>query len=126
MPDEEELPENLRSVLGHDKRHESIIDRNKDLTKTAIKAMLQNDKEKEKRIHEDQRKRDEEEMLGKLGNDAFNIVIKPKYQLDKRLKVDRECQQPSSKLYIGLGWDEDSQTNRKHYRKFYDDELENI
>jgi hypothetical protein len=25
-----------------------------------------------------------------------------------------------------LGWDEDRETKRKHYRRFYPDELENI
>ena len=49
----------------------------------------------------------------------------PTYKLDTRLKVDREQDPPSSKLYIGLGWDEDSTTKRKHYRQFYNDELEN-
>ena len=61
-----------------------------------------------------------------MGLDAFQVVIMPKYKKDPRLKVDRECDQPSKKLYVGLGWDEDSQTKRKHYRKFYGDELENI
>ena len=29
-------------------------------------------------------------------------------------------------MYIGLGWDEDATTKRKHYRRFYPDELENV
>jgi hypothetical protein len=29
-------------------------------------------------------------------------------------------------LYIGLGWDEDRTTKRRHYRKYYGDELENV
>ena len=65
-------------------------------------------------------------MVTILGNDAFSIVIKPQYRKDPRLKVDREHNHPSSKLYLGLGWDEDSATQRKHYRKFFTDELENI
>jgi hypothetical protein len=28
-------------------------------------------------------------------------------------------------LFIGLGWDEDATTKRKHYRKYFADELEN-
>ena len=28
-------------------------------------------------------------------------------------------------MFIGLGWDEDETTKRKHYRSFYPDELEN-
>jgi len=33
---------------------------------------------------------------------------------------------PPESLYIGLGWDENATTKRKHYRRFYHDELENI
>lgn len=29
-------------------------------------------------------------------------------------------------MFIGLGWDEDKDTNRRHYRRFYPDELENV
>jgi len=29
-------------------------------------------------------------------------------------------------MYLGLGWDEDRTTKRKHYRQYYQDELENI
>lgn len=50
----------------------------------------------------------------------------PKYKLDERLKVDREVDPPPGAIYIGLGWDEDHNTKRKHYRQYYQDELENI
>jgi len=50
----------------------------------------------------------------------------PKYKQDARLKVDREEAAPPNAVYIGLGWDEDRHTNRKHYRQYYTDELENI
>lgn len=33
---------------------------------------------------------------------------------------------PPSAVYIGLGWDEDRNTKRKHYRQYYSDELENV
>jgi hypothetical protein len=29
-------------------------------------------------------------------------------------------------LFLGLGWDEDATTDRKHYRRYYPDELENV
>jgi hypothetical protein len=29
-------------------------------------------------------------------------------------------------MFIGLGWDEDMETKRRHYRRFYPDELENV
>lgn len=50
----------------------------------------------------------------------------PSYTQDKRLKVDREINQPHKAMYIGLGWDEDRETKRKHYRQFYENELEFI
>lgn len=53
------------------------------------------------------------------------MIIMPKYKLDQRLQVDREVDPPSKTLYIGLGWDETSGQGRKHYRQFYNDELEN-
>ena len=45
---------------------------------------------------------------------------------DEILDVDRECNKPPESVFIGLGWDVDSTTKRKHYRRFYTDELENI
>ena len=29
-------------------------------------------------------------------------------------------------MFLGLGWDEDKDTGRRHYRRFYPDELENV
>jgi hypothetical protein len=48
------------------------------------------------------------------------------YELDERLNAFRECNIPPDTLYIGLGWDETPEQGRKHYRKFYPDELENV
>ena len=33
---------------------------------------------------------------------------------------------PPESQYIAVGWDEDATTERKHYRRFYPDELENV
>lgn len=62
----------------------------------------------------------------KQGDDAHKIIVLPKYKQDQRLKVDREVDPPPAAVYVGLGWDEDRHTHRKHYRQFYPDELENI
>lgn len=48
-----------------------------------------------------------------------------KYKMDERLKVDREVDAPPPTLFMPLGWDEFTGQGRKHYRKFYKDELEN-
>ena len=78
----------------------------------------------EKRIKDDERTRAKEELL-RSGEDASKTIVFPKYKLDDRLKVYKEYEAPSDKLYIPLGWDETRDQNRKHYRKFYEDELEN-
>ena len=78
----------------------------------------------EKRIIEDERQRAEEDLI-KEGADTSKTIIMPQYKLDERLKVDREVNPPPSNLFIGLGWDEDRNTKRKHYRLYFNDELEN-
>jgi hypothetical protein len=50
----------------------------------------------------------------------------PKYKRDKELDVDREIDAPPESLFIGLGWDEDETTLRKHYRRYYPQELEKV
>lgn len=60
------------------------------------------------------------------GNSSAANIIMPKYKKDEILDCDREISKPPETLYIGLGWDEDSTTERKHYRRFFNDELENV
>ena len=79
----------------------------------------------EKRIVEDERIRAQEELNRSGAGDSTKSIIMPKYAKDARLKVDREVNPPPTALYIPLGWDEDSTTRRKHYRLYYNDELEN-
>jgi len=79
----------------------------------------------EKRMLNDERQRAIEEMMQE-GDDPFQMIIMPKYAKDKRLQVYREINPPKDSLYIGLGWDKDQHTKRKHYRQYYNDELENI
>lgn len=85
---------------------------------------MQQAKASEKRIENDERMKASEEMSNN-GVDANETVIMPRYCPDPRLKVDKEFGAPAKELYIPLGWDEDSTTKRKHYRQFYNDELEN-
>lgn len=60
------------------------------------------------------------------GNSSAANIITPQYERDAILDCDREIKKPPETLYIALGWDEDSTTERKHYRRFYNDELENV
>lgn len=80
-----------------------------------MKKQLEEDKQLEKRLQNDERVRAQEDLI-KQGDDAHKIVIMPKYKQDPRLKVDREVNPPPNAVYIGLGWDEDRNTHRKHYR----------
>lgn len=77
-----------------------------------------------KRAEADDRQRAREEANQK-GDSGIQPVVMPKYALDERLKVMREVDPPPAALFIGLGWDEDDTTKRKHYRIYYPDELEN-
>lgn len=38
----------------------------------------------------------------------------------------REVNIPPESLFMGLGWDDTPEAKRKHYRRYYPDELENI
>jgi len=53
-------------------------------------------------------------------------VYMPQYERDDFMQVDRECHKPPIEMFLGLGWDEDKDTGRRHYRRFYPDELENV
>jgi len=80
-------------------------------------------KELQMRIEEDERIRAKEE-LNKKGDDAHKVILMPKYKLDERLNVYKEYDPPPANMFIGLGWDEDNTTKRRHYRQFFNDELE--
>jgi len=82
-------------------------------------------KDKAKRDADDERKREMEEFKAS-GNKASANTIMPVYERDTILECDREVNKPPESQYIALGWDEDSTTKRKHYRRFFPDELENV
>jgi len=66
------------------------------------------------------------EDLHKKGDEGHQVVIMPQYMEHPRYKVDVEDTSPPKEIFLGLGWDEDRLTQRKHYRQYYPDELENI
>lgn len=94
------------------------------LDKEATKAKLKDADKKKKEIKADMRKRALEEM-NRAGDKGVQAIVMPEYELDKRLKVMREVRPPPEEAFIGLGWDEDDTTKRRHYRTYYPDELEN-
>jgi hypothetical protein len=48
------------------------------------------------------------------------------YEFDERLKINREVNPPPPSLFIGLGFNKTSEEQKKHYRRYYPDELENV
>lgn len=57
---------------------------------------------------------------------TFENVIMPEYYFDEDMKVDREKECPPRELFKGLGWDKDKDEKKKHYRRFYAEELEKV
>lgn len=87
--------------------------------KKALMIEEQEKVEKAKRQADDQRKREAIRFSNSLGKKAARNIMMPKYKRDPELDVDREIDQPPESLFVGLGWDEDATTLRKHYRRFY-------
>ena len=50
----------------------------------------------------------------------------PSYQFNAALKVEVEKDIPPSERYLPLGFDDFPNQGKKHYRQFFDDELENV
>ena len=94
------------------------------------KAMMEEEKaerEKIKREEEEERNRQLQELKKGSGKkNAAKNVLYAQYQLDTRLNVYREVNPPPDSLFIGCGWDETPEMKRKHYRRYYNDELEYI
>jgi hypothetical protein len=64
--------------------------------------------------------------MKRAGTNPYKNILRPTYRLDEMLNVMREITKPPESLYIPLGYDEHPEDNRKHYRRYYPDELENI
>lgn len=74
---------------------------------------------------EEQRRRDMR-VMKERGLNGNKIVTAPRYKFDERLKVEREIECPPPSLYIGLGFNPDSKAAKRHYRRYYPDELEDV
>ena len=88
--------------------------------------MKQADKKKMKGMRMEDIKKMKEECA-----ESYKNILYPKYELDKRLNVKREIEpKPPVTIYKEIGYDqnppEDVSTGNKHYRKYFEDELENV
>jgi len=52
-------------------------------------------------------------------------VVYPLYEFDERLKIHREGITPPKEVFMSVGYDPKHDSQQKHYRRFYEDELEN-
>ena len=102
-----------------------LFDKFKDVDKAALLKQIKEEGEKSKREEKQAMEREFEDMKRK-GDDPYKTIVKPQYQLDPLLNVYREINIPPNTLYIGLGFDDVPDDNRKHYRRYFADELENI
>lgn len=66
------------------------------------------------------------EEFKKNSTSSFKTMIMPQYVLNERLKVYKETNIPPESLYIGLGYDDVPEDNRRHYRRFYTEPLEKV
>lgn len=88
-------------------------------------AERKEEEERRKREEEIQREKELEEMK-RGGANPYKNIIRPTYTKDEMLNVMRETNKPPDSLFIGLGWDEEPEQKKRHYRRYYPDELENV
>lgn len=53
-------------------------------------------------------------------------MVFPKYEFDTRVKIDREIEPPPASLFIALGFNQNKDSGKKHYRRYYTEELEKV
>ena len=66
------------------------------------------------------------EELMKEGGDPIETFKWAKYEFLDRLKVFKEVNKPLAGLFMGLGYDETHTAKKKHYRRYFKEELEYV
>lgn len=66
------------------------------------------------------------EGMKKSGQKTHKNIVLPIYAFDERLKIKREVDPPPASLFLGLGFNKSAEESKKHYRRYYPDELENV
>ena len=64
--------------------------------------------------------------MKKAGIKNYKNVVLPNYAFDERLKVMREINPPPPSIFIGLGFNATPEEKKRHYRRYFPDELENV
>jgi hypothetical protein len=50
----------------------------------------------------------------------------PQYKKDEKLNLFREINVPPDSMFMGLGWDENPEQKKRHYRRYFPNELETV
>jgi len=67
------------------------------------------------------------EMLKRETEDKLTaFIVSPTFVYEDRLKIMVEKDFPPESLFIPLGWNRTPTDDKKHYRRYYPDELENV
>jgi hypothetical protein len=77
-------------------------------------------------VNKARRDADEQRKKAEADFKSGSNIYMPRYEYDEYMQIDRECHKPPVEMFLGLGWDADKDTGRRHYRRFYPDELENV
>ena len=126
---EEEALDNATKIKA--KRRQSVMPAQSEHAKIDValkKKLMAEEAERTaraKRDTADERARENEEFKSSGNSTSANIIL-PAYERDTLLECDREINKPPESMYIGLGWDENAESGRKHYRRYFNDELENV
>ena len=105
---------------------EDIEEEEGDEAKEKEKAkLIINQKFVQKNLLKEQRTLRIKKMFRQMKLVGKNVVY-PTYEYDDRLKIHREGITPPKEVFIPVGYDPQHDSKQKHYRRFYEDELENI
>lgn len=144
----------LRRVSTHGRKPNALFDidvanemaKRKPSLKTSKQLEKENQahRDRDKQIREDERIRKIEELNNKKTSQDYSmkIVVMPHYYKDTALSVLKEKDEMPEELFLPLGYDEDEDivefkkgetdivptgtVKRKHYRHFYQQELEDV
>ena len=113
-----------RNALNFMKQKTIIESQNQKNEKNLAKEMM-----RRKMGEKEEIKKNREAKLSKMIKQMKMVgknVVFPTYKFDERLKIHREDVSPPEEVYMAVGYDPKYDSKQKHYRRFYEDELENI
>jgi hypothetical protein len=121
----EETKENVQANLFTQLTNKRIEDDEESQDeKNVAKLMINAQKEKKHTLMQNRTIR-MKKMFRQMKLVGKNVVY-PTYEYDDRLRIHREGIPPPKEVYMSVGYDPKHDSKQKHYRRFFEDELENI